>query len=287
MSVPRPPRSGVSAGSDSDRRSDRVRRDGRGSSGPRGPRRPPGGPPDFVRDARPAPARPVIDDDVELSVLDRTVLGQLRTLPDRLAELVGGHLVMAARLLEVDPEAALDHARAARDLAPRLVCVREGVAEAAYAVGDFGVAGREARTVRRMTGDDAWLPLIADCERGLGRADRALEILSAQSLESLRPEIRAEAVMVKAGARADLGQDDAALATLDCPLLRVRERSDWVARLRFAYAEALLRLDRRDEALKWLRLATAGDPEGITGAGVRLAELEGVTILDVEAEPEG
>ncbi|MDZ7577175.1 MAG: hypothetical protein U0904_03245 [Candidatus Nanopelagicales bacterium] len=233
------------------------------------------------RETRGRLSRPPVDEDVTLEELDREVRGQLDTLPGSLADLVGGQLVMAARLVDSAPDLALEHAQAARDLAPRVACARESVAVAAYASGDYSLAAREARTVRRMTGDEGWLAVIADCERGLGHPEKALDMLTGDAISNLKPPARAEALIVLSGARADMDQDEAALAVLDDPLLRVRERSEWVARLRFAYAEALLRLGREQEALRWLRLASAGDPEGLTGAGNRLAELEGVEIVDV------
>lgn len=189
---------------------------------------------------------------------------------------------MAGRLLPDDPELALQHAQQAHDLSPRITAVREALAVVGYQAGDYKAALREARTVRRMTGDESWLPMIADCERGLGRSDRALDLLAEVDLGTLPDEIRAECLIVRSGARRDLGQPEAALAALETDLLRVGRKAVWVARLRIAYAETLLALGRSDEAERWLRLAVASDPTGESGAADLLADWEGVDLLEDE-----
>ncbi len=46
----------------------------------------------------------------------------------------------------------------------------------AYRLGDFATALRELRTYRRISGRNDQLPMMVDCERGLGRPERALEL---------------------------------------------------------------------------------------------------------------
>lgn len=232
------------------------------------------------RPARGSVSGPPVDRDATIDQLERSVQRELSSLPGTLAEKVASHLVMSGRLLDEDPATALLHARRAHDLSPRIPAVREALAIAAYTAGEFKEALREARTVRRMSGDDSWLPLVADCERGLGRADRALDELTGADLARMPEEVRAECLIVMAGARQDLGQPEAALAVLDGDLLRSRRKSEWSARLRLAYADALDKAGRADEAERWIRLAVASDPTGGSGAGARLAELEGIEVVD-------
>ncbi len=229
---------------------------------------------------------PAIPDDVELTELSKSVQHSLDSLPESLAMKVGGHLVMAARLLQDDPDRALEHAQAGHDLAPRVGTVREALAIAAYNTGAYQVALREARTVRRMTGDNTWLPLMGDCERGLGRPERALDLLSPDVIATLDPATQAEALIVISGARADLGQAEAAVAVLDTDLLRNPKKQTWVARLRFAYAEALFRIGEDAEGMKWLKLAAATDPDGTSGAAERLDEFEGIEFMEIEESAE-
>lgn len=217
-----------------------------------------------------------------MSELDHFVQEELSSLPGSLAEKVAAHLVMAGRLLHDDPDLARQHAQQAHDLSPRIIAVREALAVAAYEAGDYKAALREARTVRRMTGDESWLPMIADCERGLGRSDRALDLLAEVDVDALPDEIRAECLIVRSGARRDLGQPEAALAVLESDVLRAGRKAVWVARLRTAYAQTLAELGRTEEAERWLRLAVASDPTGESGAGELLAEWEGVALLEGE-----
>jgi hypothetical protein len=89
---------------------------------------------------------------------------------------------------------------------------------------------------------------------------------------------------VAAGARRDLGQPDAAVVLLQGADLTPNQPEPWTARLRYAYAEALLETDREDEARDWFARASEVDPEGLTGAGERLAELDGLSFDEVEEE---
>ncbi len=270
------------------RRPDNRRSDDRGRGGGRG--RPPrsrdrSGPPDIKygeRGGQGSISGPPVDEDAVIAALDPTVRRELSSLPGTLAEKVAGHLIMAARLLDEDPELARKHAVTAHDLAPRIVAVREALAIASYRDGDYRTAIREARTVRRMAGDDSWLPVIADCERGLGRPDRALDVLAESDLSALSEGLRAECLIVQAGARIDLEQQEAAIAVFeDSGLLRTRVRSDRAARFRSAYADALRGMGRDDEADKWERLAAATYPGAGPDGEQRARELAEVDIVDV------
>lgn len=208
-----------------------------------------------------AKPRPPIDLDVTGTELERPVLAELRTLPETLAKRVAQHLVMVGRLVEDDPEAALAHAQAARDLAPRVAILRETLGFAAYAAGDFNRALPELRAARRISGNDDLLPLIADAERGLGRPDRALEVV-ASAPQRLPADTAVELLIVAAGARRDLGDPEAAVLTLQRKELNAETGPAWLPRLRYAYADALRAAGRIDESRKWFELAQEADLEG-------------------------
>ena len=105
--------------------------------------------------------------------LDRAVHQQLRTLSKENAEGVAQHLVMVAATLEADNlEAALAHAETAVRRAGRVPAAREALGMVAYRLGDFARALTEFRTVRRLSGSSHLLPLMVDCERGLGPAEQ-------------------------------------------------------------------------------------------------------------------
>jgi tetratricopeptide (TPR) repeat protein len=157
---------------------------------------------------------PEIPEDVEFSMLDREVRARLRTLSKDNAWAVGRHLVMAGRLIDEDPELAYEHAQAAVRHGGRVDVVREAAGLAAYRTGRFAEALRELRTVRRLNGSSEHLAVMADCERGLGRPERAIALAASPEAEDLDPTTRAELAMVVSGARLDMGDPDAAIAAL-------------------------------------------------------------------------
>ncbi|WP_420111891.1 hypothetical protein [Pseudactinotalea sp.] len=199
-------------------------------------------------DARPPrpdrPQEPEIPEDVDWQQLDRQARARLRTLSKANAERVGQHLVMAGRLIDDDPDLAYEHAQAAVRRAGRVDVVREAAALTAYAAGRYAEALREVRTVRRLSGVDAHRAIEADCERGLGRPDRALVII-AEAPSTLSADDLAELALVEAGARTDLGELDAALSVIE----RVDPKglsADSVERVADARHDALVALGRAE-----------------------------------------
>ncbi|MFG2001072.1 hypothetical protein ACGFNU_18195 [Spirillospora sp. NPDC048911] len=229
----------------------------------------------------------MLPEDVTGEELDADARVELRTLPKDLAERVARRLVMAGRLAEEDPEAAYKHAREARRLASRVGLVREAAGLAAYRAGEWAEALAELRAARRLsTGDDAYLPVMADCERGLGRPERALDLIKSAEAKNLDQTGRIELRIVESGARRDLGQYDAAVVTLQIPELKDRRLRPWSARLFYAYADALAEAGRMEDASDWFARAAAADRDDETDAAERYAEIEGLDILDTEDDEE-
>ena len=206
-------------------------------------------------------------------LLDRSVRAELRSLTKPNADAIGKYLVAAGQALDSDPRRALEFARAARSRAARVGAVREAVGVAAYHAGEWTEALTELRTARRITGDPRNLPLLADCERALGRPAQALRMLSDPDVAKLDHETRVELLIVVAGARRDLGQLDAALAVLARGGLDRDRPRPGSARLWYAYADALEAADRRDEAATWFAASAAVDPDGELDAADRAAAL--------------
>src|SRR6202008_2477664 len=119
---------------------------------------------------------PDLPDDIQYSALAPHAPRELRSLAKPTAELVGPPLVAAGRLIDDDPELALEHARFARSRAARVALVREAAGVAAYHAGHGAEALGELRAARGMSGGQGHLPVMADCERALGRPERALEL---------------------------------------------------------------------------------------------------------------
>lgn len=239
------------------------------------------------REARRTAIRVPLPDDVDARELDAEARRELRSLTKETAELVARHLVMTGRLLDDDPQQALAHARAARALAGRVGVVREGAGLAAYAAGEWSEALSELRAARRISGSPEHLAVFADCERGLGRPERALAYGEDPQVAQLSQDQRVELVIVLAGARRDLGQPEAAVLALQDPARRTTERRPWAARLWYAYADALLAAGREGQAREWFARAAAVDVDGETDAGDRLLALEGVVLDDGDTHGDG
>lgn len=269
-----------SRGKDSGGRDSRGRdprsKDGRGADRASSPREPRTGD---------RPRGPRVPEGVTGQELDRRVLAELRTLPEALAEQVAKLLVATSMALaEDDPDVALQYAAEAKRKAGRVSVVREAVGIAAYSAGDYATALAELRAVRRMTGDASAIPMMADCERGLGRPRKALELLAEMPADSVDDASRIEALIVEAGARRDLGEADMAVVLLQVPALNARRTEPWLARLRYAYADALADVGRMDDARTWFIRAADVDPEALTDAADRVAEIDGVVFGDEELD---
>ncbi|WP_107068869.1 tetratricopeptide repeat protein [Streptomyces sp. WMMB 714] len=221
-----------------------------------------------------------IDEDVTGAELDKDVRQELMSLPKTLAEDVAKNLVMVAKLLDEDPEAAYGYAKVALRLASRVPSVREAAGFAAYAVEKYAEALAEFRAARRMTGLQHLWPVMADCERGMGRPEKALAMAGEPEVQKLDKAGQVEMRLVAAGARRDMGQAEAAVVTLQSPELASTSQQPWTARLRYAYADALLEVGREDEAREWFAKALEADQSGATDASDRLAELDGVEFVD-------
>ncbi len=247
-------------------------RSGASGRGRSGGGKPSGRGPSGNRAAPPRPRLP-IDEDVsgrELAPEVRQVLGGLRGL----AEPVSKHLVMAGRLLEEDPQRAHEHAQEARRLAARVALVREAAGIAAYAAGHYDVALAEFRAARRMTGDAAYLPVIADCLRGQGRPEKAIELGDDDAVAELTPDDSAELAMVVAGAYRDLGQMDEAVRHLEAIRPGIGSRSPGLtARVTYAYADLLESAGRPQEAVRWFTASVNHDVDGLLDGEERLDHL--------------
>lgn len=203
----------------------------------------------------------------------------LRGLDSRNAEQVAKHLVAAGVVVDDDPELALAHARAARDRASRLAVVREAVGVAAYHAGDYAEAARELRAYRRMTGDEGYRAVLADCERALGRSDVALRLVAEALAAGPDAAEEAELRLVEAGARRDLGETAAARLVLETALggrprpELVRNADAETLRLAAGYADLLRETGAEQEAERWLAALAEADPENLLGVA-ESAEIE-------------
>ncbi|MGY1815762.1 hypothetical protein [Blastococcus sp. SYSU D00820] len=213
------------------------------------------------------PAGPEIPEWADPRELDPAIRAALRGLDKRNAEKVAGHLVVAGTLVEEQPEEALVHARAARDRASRIAVVREAVGVAAYHAGDYAEAARELRAYRRMSGDEGYRAVLADCERALGRPEVALRLVREALADSPDADETTELQLVEAGARQDLGEVAAARVVLEDALggrptpETVDIEDDRVRRLASAYADLLAASGDEQAAERWAELVADAEDD--------------------------
>ncbi len=235
---------------------------------------------------------PEIPDEVEPKDLDKGARAELKTLTKENSDFVARHLVMAGMLIDENPELAHQHALSAARKGGRVGIVRETVGLTAYATGDFTLALRELRTFRRITGLNDQVPVMVDCERGLGRPKEALELGRSVDRSTLDSETQVELAIAMSGARLDLGDDEQALVELEIPQLDKNTAFRYSPHLYRAYAEVLTGLGRNDEAADWIaRAEVAEEAFGIDEDGFPLSDdddldIEIVELIDEEEEDE-
>ena len=197
------------------------------------------------------PNEPVIPAGVVADEIGEEVLQALDTLAGANKEIVARHLVMAGQLIDIDADKAYEHAQAAVKRAGRVDVVREAAALTAYATGRYEEALREVRAVRRMRGDESLRAIEADSERGLGRPEKALEVIEAASTSKMPLDEQVEVILVAAGARQDLGQTELGLVLVEDALRAIPSEGvdEPRARLMSMQADLLRALGREKEAL--------------------------------------
>jgi tetratricopeptide (TPR) repeat protein len=173
--------------------------------------------------------------------------------------------------------------------------VREAVGVAAYLAGDFNEAAREIRAYARMSGDQSYRAVLADCERALGRPENALRLVAEAFDAQPDDEELVELQLVEAGARQDLGELPAAALILEAalggrPTPAGLGRPDLgQLRLATAYADLLAARGEEELALEWYGAIAAADPDDLTGVSDHFLddedededdELEGDVVLE-------
>lgn len=156
-------------------------------------------------------------------------------------------MAYAGEMLDIEPETAYRHARAAYTRAARIDVVREALGITAYLTGRYRQALTELRTYRRMSDDYSHVPLEADAERGLGRSEKALRFIEGIALNRLEPEAKIELALVASGAHGDLGDARGGLKVLE-KILVENLNPALAARVQLVKADRLAELGREEEA---------------------------------------
>lgn len=210
-----------------------------------------------VQRDKPTEKSPLVPSEITPEDLDMSVRVQLKTLTAENAEMVARHLAMVGLLIDDDPALAHKHALAASRRAGRLAIVHETLGLTAYASGDFALAIRELQTHRRLSGSNDQLPILVDAERGMGRPQKGLEIVTGIDRSKLAVGVRINLAIALSGARLDLGQPQLALEELEIPELSPKSVFPQSPLLFACYAEVLRELGR--DSSDWDSLAERAD----------------------------
>ncbi|HYY44226.1 MAG TPA: tetratricopeptide repeat protein [Actinomycetota bacterium] len=162
----------------------------------------------------------------------------------------------------------------AKQMALRAASVRELLGLSYYHLERYKDAARELSAFRRITASAEQNHVIADCYRAAGRPDRALELVAEMSPSEVGPDVYAEGVIVAAGALADMGKIDEAIARLEREDLRPPTARERHIRMWYMMGDLLERKGKFTQARSYFEAVLAADP-GLTDAGDRLRRLGG------------
>lgn len=126
-----------------------------------------------------------------------------------------------------------------------------------------------------MSGGPGQLAVMADAERALGNPERAIELSKSPEAAALDAETATELSIVAAGARSDLGQHDAALASLHAAVRAVDASAEFAYRAYYAYAAKLADMGKTADAITWFIRAADADSDDETDAAERAQSLAG------------
>jgi tetratricopeptide (TPR) repeat protein len=149
----------------------------------------------------------------------------------------------------------------AKHIALRAMGPREFLGLAYYRAGKYPEAARELAAFRRLSGATDQNPVLADCYRAMGKPGKAIEYCDEVTPQA-PPEIYYEANIVAAGALADMGRIDEAVARLERIDLRPDVAESYHVRAWYVLADLLERKGRFTQAREWFEAAAAADPEG-------------------------
>ncbi|WP_160149025.1 hypothetical protein [Arcanobacterium ihumii] len=188
-----------------------------------------------------------IPESITSESLDAATRQHLRNLNKENSEVVARHLAYAGEMMDIDPEVAYNHAKAAFSRAARIDVVREALGLTSYVTGRYSEALSELRTYRRMSDDFSHVAIEADSERGLGRSEKALRFIDGIPLARLDAEAKIELAIVASGAKADMGDSEGGLAVLN-KILVENLSQELGARVELVKADRLEELGRDTEA---------------------------------------
>ena len=204
------------------------------------------------RDRGPEPAHLADDVTKELRATARPGKGDL--LVKVFADAAGAYL-------DDDYAEAIRLGEQAKHMALRAALPRELLGLAYYRAARWQEAARELSAFRRLSGAAEQNAVLADCYRALGKPERALGLCNEVTPSNVAPEAYYETAIVAAGALADAGRLDDAIARLEALELQPENAEEHHLRAWYALADLLERRGRFTQAREWFEAVAAADPD--------------------------
>lgn len=220
----------------------------------------------------PRPRKPPLPD--ERPHLPGDVWGELKasTRQGEVDDVAKAYGAAGEALTEGDSERGVQLLRWAKDRAPRSAFVREGLGVALYLAGDLKAAQPELLAYRRISGRADQNHLLADCARAVGRLDLVASFVEEMEAGGVPLDRVVEGKIVLAGARADKGDLDGAMATLEQVPADTDHVAPWHLRLWYAAGDVADRQGDRARARDYFEAVEAVD-EDFHDVAERLAAL--------------
>lgn len=180
----------------------------------------------------------------------------------------------AGAFVEGDYAEAIRLGEQAKHIALRSVAARELLGLAYYRVGKWNEAAKELAAFRRLSGSTEQNPVLADTYRALRRPDKALEYCKEIDRKAVDESVYFEGAIVGAGAFADMGKVDEAIALLERLELNPGNAQEHHLRAWYALADLLERKGRFTQARDLFQAVAAADVD-LTDASERVRRLRG------------
>jgi tetratricopeptide (TPR) repeat protein len=178
----------------------------------------------------------------------------------------------AAAFMNDDYDEAIRLGEQAKHIALRSIAARELLGLAYYRAGKWSEAAKELSAFRRLSGSTEQNPVLADSYRAMEKPEKALEYCREIDRKSVDEAVYYEGAIVGAGALADLGKVDEAVALLERLNLKPEVAGEHHLRVWYALADLLERKGRFTQARQWFEAVASADAD-LTDAPERARKL--------------
>lgn len=192
--------------------------------------------------------------------------------PGKAEVLIKVYSEAAAAFADGDHRTAIRLGEQCKHLAIRSASARELLGIAYYRAGRWRESARELSAFRRLSGSTEQNPVIADAYRALGKPDKALQLCDEIDPRRVSEAVRFEGEIVAAGALADQGRIDHAIARVEALELEPTAPGEHHLRAWYVLGDLLERRGRFTQAREWFDAVAAADPE-LTDAPERAERL--------------